>query len=179
MPYAYVSIEGKAYQTQADVNGQYKLSLPAGTYTVQAKMLGYRTATAQVKMGESGVQKVDLTLVEDLINLSTVTITGTRTPRMLSETPVVTQVITADDIKKLDATNIKDVLTEELPGLEFSFSMNQQVSLTMGGLGGMSILMLVDGERLAGETLDNTDFQRLTTDDIERIEIIKGAASAL
>ncbi|MCD8282779.1 MAG: TonB-dependent receptor, partial [Prevotella sp.] len=75
--------------------------------------------------------------------------------------------------------NIKDVLAAEMPGLEFTYSMNQQVSLSMQGLGGTSILILVDGERLAGETLDNTDYLRLNTDDISRIEIIKGAASAL
>ena len=75
--------------------------------------------------------------------------------------------------------SIKDVLLTELPGLEFTLSMNQQVSLNMQGLGGMAILFLVDGERMAGETLDNIDFQRISTDNIERIEIVKGAASAL
>ncbi len=121
----------------------------------------------------------DTTDIYDYYELDMVTVTGTRVPRLLSQTPVVTQVITAEDIKKLDATNIQDVLVAELPGVEFTFSMNQQVSLTMQGLGGLAVLFLVDGERVAGETLDNTDFQRLTTDDIERIEIIKGAASAL
>lgn len=116
---------------------------------------------------------------QDSVYLNTVTVTGTRTPKLLGNSPVVTQIITAADIKKLDATNIKDVLTQELPGVEFTLSMNQQVSLSMQGLGGLAILFLVDGERLAGETLDNTDFLRLNTDDIERIEIIKGAASAL
>ena len=113
------------------------------------------------------------------IYLNTVTVTGTRTPKTLDNTPVVTRVITAEDIRKLDATNIKDVLMAEIPGVEFSYSMNQQVSMRLQGLGGMSVLFLIDGERLAGETLDNIDFQRLNMDNIERIEIVKGAASAL
>lgn len=112
-------------------------------------------------------------------DLDQVVVTGTRTPKTLANTPVVTRVITAEDIKLLDATNIKDVLVAEIPGLEFSYSMNQQVSMQMQGLGGMSILILIDGERLAGETLDNTDFQRLNMDNIDHIEIVKGAASAL
>lgn len=111
--------------------------------------------------------------------LNAVTITGTRTPKTLDNTPVVTRIITEEDIQKLDATTIKDVLLEEIPGVEFSYSMNQQVSLRMQGLGGMAVLFLIDGERLAGETLDNIDFQRLNMDNIERIEIVKGAASAL
>jgi len=120
-----------------------------------------------------------LTEFNDSVYLDMVTVTGTRTPHTLANTPVVTQIITAEDIAKIDATNIKDVLVTELPGLEFSYSMNQQVSLKMQGLGGMAVLFLVDGERLAGETLDNTDFLRLNTDNIECVEIVKGAASAL
>ncbi len=125
------------------------------------------------------VAQNDSTSVDGDHWLDIVTVTGTRTPHRLSDAPVLTQVITAEDIGKLDATNLQDVLVAELPGLEFSYSMDQQVSLTMQGLGGMAILILIDGERLAGETLDNTDFLRLTTDDIERVEIVKGAASAL
>lgn len=179
LPYAYVNVEGKPYATQADKDGRFSLSLPeGGAYELTATMLGYRQETKRITTEDAG-ETLSFYLEEDLINLQAVTVTGTRTPRVLSNTPVVTQVITAEDIRMLDATNIKDVLVAELPGLEFSFSMDQQVSLNMQGLGGMSILFLMDGERLAGETLDNTDFLRLNTDDIERIEIIKGAASAL
>lgn len=111
--------------------------------------------------------------------LNTVTVTATRTPKTLDNTPVVTRVITAEDIRKTDATNIRDVLQAELPGVEFSYAMNQQLTMSMQGLGGMAVLILVDGERLAGETLDNTDYLRLNMADVERIEIVKGAASAL
>lgn len=177
LPYAYVRVEGKQYATQADKDGYYSLQLPEGHYEIKANLLGYQPTSKQVRAAADA--NVDFALNEDMINLQTVTVTGTRTPKLLENTPVVTQIITAADIAKTDATNIKDVLLTELPGLEFTLSMNQQVSLNMQGLGGMAILFLVDGERMAGETLDNIDFQRISTDNIERIEIVKGAASAL
>ena len=177
LPYAYVRVEGKNYATQADKDGYYSLQLPDGHYEIKANLLGYQPISKQVHA--TADTKLDFSLTEDMINLQTVTVTGTRTPKLLENTPVVTQIITADDIAKIDATNIKDVLLTELAGLEFTLSMNQQVSLNMQGLGGMAILFLVDGERMAGETLDNIDFQRISTDNIERIEIVKGAASAL
>lgn len=111
--------------------------------------------------------------------LNTVVVTGTRTPKLLKNSPILTRVITSDDIRKVDATNISDLLQAELPGIEFTYSMNQQVSLNMQGFGGTSILFLVDGERLAGETLDNVDYNRLNLTDAGRIEIVKGGASAL
>ena len=49
----------------------------------------------------------------------------------------------------------------------------------MNGFGGNAVLFLVDGERLAGETMDNVDYSRLNLDNVGRIEIVKGAASAL
>ncbi len=112
-------------------------------------------------------------------NLDQVVVTATRTPKPLKNVPVVTRVITAEEIRRTDATHIGELLQQELPGIEFSFSMNQQVSLNMQGFGGNSVLFLVDGERLAGETLDNIDYSSLNLDNVSRIEIVRGAASTL
>ncbi len=112
-------------------------------------------------------------------DLDAVVVTGTRTPKFLKDTPIQTRVITSKDIARLDATNVQDLLQQELPGVEFSYAMNQQTHLNFSGFGGQGVLFLVDGERLAGETMDDVDFTRLTMDNVERIEIVKGAASAL
>ena len=108
--------------------------------------------------------------------LSQVVVTGTRSPKLLMETPVLTQVISHADIEKTDATNIKDLLQQVMPGVEFSFAQNQMVHLNFSGFGGQSVLILVDGERLAGETMDDVDFTRLAMDNVDHIEIVKGAA---
>ncbi len=112
-------------------------------------------------------------------DLDAVVVTGTRTPKFLKDTPIQTRVITQKDLLRLDATNVQDVLQQELPGVEFSYAMNQQKHLNFSGFGGQGVLFLVDGERLAGETMDDVDFSRLSMDNVERIEIVKGAASAL
>src|SRR3712207_205735 len=70
-------------------------------------------------------------------------------------------------------------MQQEMPGVEFSYAMNQQVHMNLSGFGGQGILFLVDGERMAGETMDDVDFTRLNMNNVERIEIVKGAASAL
>jgi outer membrane receptor for ferrienterochelin and colicins len=92
---------------------------------------------------------------------------------------VVTRLITLHDIKIVDATNIQDMLIQEIPGLEFGFAMSQETSLNMSGFGGNAVLFLVDGERMAGETMDNVDYNRMNLDNVGRIEIVKGASSAL
>ena len=111
--------------------------------------------------------------------VSEIVVTGTRTAKLLADTPIATQVISAADIRHTDATNMQELLTEMMPGVEFSYAMNQQTHANINGFSGRSILFLVDGERLAGETLDDVDFARLSTANVGRIEIVRGAASAI
>ncbi len=117
--------------------------------------------------------------VRDSIDLEPVVVTASHSPKTLKDAPVVTRLITIHDIKITDATNIQDMLIQELPGLEFGFAMGQETSLNMSGFGGNAVLFLVDGERMAGETMDNVDYNRMNLDNVGRIEIVKGASSAL
>ncbi len=119
------------------------------------------------------------TAFRDSVELEPVVITASHTPKALKDAPVVTRLITLHDIKITDATNIQDMLTQELPGLEFGMAMSQETSLNMSGFGGNAVLFLVDGERMAGETMDNVDYNRMNLDNVGRIEIVKGASSAL
>ena len=172
---AVTTKEDKTLGTVTDIDGNYKLTLPqSGQYTLSVSYVGYVTQTAAAEG-----RQVNFALLPDAIGLEQIVVTGTRTPKLLKDAPIVTRVITADDIKKIDATHIGDLLQQELPGLEFSYAMNQQVTLNMQGFGGTTVLFLVDGERLAGETMDNVDYNRLNLDNVGRIEIVKGAASSL
>lgn len=134
---------------------------------------------ASVSCQTIAAQDVDLDSICRQFDMSELVVTGTRTPKFLKDTPIQTRVISSKEIARLDATNVQDLLQQELPGVEFSYAMNQQTHLNFSGFGGQGVLFLVDGERLAGETMDDVDFTRLSMDNVERIEIVKGAASAL
>lgn len=162
----------------ANAEGYYELRLPDNKrYAIRASFVGYADEEKTVVEGKD--LTLNFVLEENQTLLDQVVVTGTRTPKLLKDVPIVTRVISELDIKRMDATNISDLLQTELPGIEFSYSMNQQISLNMSGFGGNSVLFLVDGERLAGETLDNVDYSRLNMDNVKRIEIVKGAASSL
>lgn len=171
-------VECENIGTTTDLDGNYVLTLPDNKdYTLKVFYLGYMSQYKELQIVESN--KIDFYLQEDVVNLDMVVVTGTRTPKLLKDSPIATKVITEKEIKKSDATHIGELLQSELPGIEFSFVMNQQTSLNMQGFGGDAVLFLIDGERLAGETLDNIDYSRLNLDNVERIEIVKGAASSL
>ncbi len=125
------------------------------------------------------VQLSAQTAIRDSVELDPIVVTASHSPKTLKDAPVVTRLITLHDIKIADATNIQDMLIQEMPGLEFGFAMAQETSLNMSGFGGNAVLFLVDGERMAGETMDNVDYNRMNLDNVGRIEIVKGSSSAL
>lgn len=178
LPYAHILVEGTAYGTASDPDGNYRLHVPsAGTYRLVVKYAGFVPFEQQVFLGGDTI--INFRLKEDALNLSEVTVTATRTPKLLKDAPVITRVITAEEITRVNAATVQDLLETELPGLEFTREMDGQTAIRMQGMSGKYVLFLVDGERMAGETLDNVDYNRLNAENIERIEIVKGAASAL
>ena len=110
--------------------------------------------------------------------LDEVVVTATRAPRSLKETPVLTRVISAAEIEQSGLRNIQEVLESELAGVEFH-QAGYGESMTFQGLDARYLLMLVDGERVAGETYGNIDYGRIPLNNIERIEIVRGASSVL
>ena len=107
-----------------------------------------------------------------------VVVTATRSQKKLKDVPVTVQVVTAEDIKKSQSTDFKTFLENEFSGINFTYDGGSP-NINMMGFGGKYVLFLMNGERMAGETFDNIDYDRIDIDNIERIEIIKGASSSL
>ena len=107
-----------------------------------------------------------------------VVVTATRSQKKLKDVPITVQVVTAEDIKKSQSTDFKTFLENEFSGINFTYDGGSP-NINMMGFGGKYVLFLMNGERMAGETFDNIDYDRIDIDNIERIEIIKGASSSL
>lgn len=178
LPYAAVMLKGSTKGAVADFNGRFQLDgVKPGTIVLVASFAGYQNKEFEFTAEELN-QELQLGLNEVYMNLEEVVITGTRTYKTLKEVPVITRVISEKEIKQNDVVNFKDLLELELPGLEFS-RMGGNASINLQGLGSKYILFLVDGERMTGETRDNIDYNRINLDNIERIEVVKGASSTL
>ena len=136
--------------------------------------IGYESLIDTIWPGESKSYQ----LKADLFNLNQVIITATRTEKALKDVPAITQLVTAKEIENRGITSISTVLEDDVPGIEFH-QAGFGSDIKMQGLDANYVLFLVDGERMAGETEGNIDYNRLNMNDVERIEIVKGASSAL
>lgn len=150
------------------------LASTEGIITITASCIGYKTYTDTI----STSNLVTIYLEEDILNLEQVTVTGTRTPRSLKETPVLTQLVSRKDISGIKATTVNDILEMEIPSVEMNLH-GYGAALSSQGLEGKYTLVLIDGERMAGENDGNIDFSRINAANIEQVEIVKGASSAL
>ena len=133
LPGATISIKGEKTGAVTTADGTYTLQLPGiGSYIITASYIGYQTEEKRITTEKE--KKVNFRLSEDQFDLGTVVVTGTRTPKLLKDAPIITRVITSEDIKKVNANNVADLLKTELPGIEFTFSMDQQTAINMQGL---------------------------------------------
>ena len=55
--------------------------------------------------------------MDSVFYLNDVVVTGTRTYKLWKDAPIQTRIISADDIRKADATNVEDLLQQETPGV--------------------------------------------------------------
>ena len=111
-------------------------------------------------------------------DLQELVVTGTGTLHLLKEAPVQTEVITAKQLKNYGGRSLQDILSS----LATSFDFNEDdmgSHITMNGLGNSYILIMVDGKRLNGDVGGDNDLQLIDPQNIEKIEIVKGASSAL
>lgn len=111
-------------------------------------------------------------------SLQEVVVTGTGTQHLLKDAPVQTEVISRRQLEQYAGRSIEDILS----GLTASFDFNENdmgSHLQMNGLGNAYVLILVDGRRLHGDNGGENDLSLIDPHNIDRIEIVKGASSAL
>lgn len=107
-----------------------------------------------------------------------VVVTGTGTQHLLKDAPVQTEVISSKTLRSYGGRSLEDILS----GLTSSFDFNEGdmgSQMQMNGLGNNYILILIDGKRIHGDVGGENDLSLIDPNNIERIEIVKGAQSAL
>jgi outer membrane receptor protein involved in Fe transport len=125
------------------------------------------------------------------VTLAPVEVTGTRLGRPLAESPAPALVIDRDEIERSGRTNLADLLRDrpEFPGTGINDNVaisttRGSVALELRGLGAGNTLVLVNGRRTSvsanafGDTVF-VDGNRFPPAAIERVEVLKGGASAV
>ena len=116
-----------------------------------------------------------------VIDLGQVIITATKTKHTLGDVPAIVEVITKEEIKARNIKTVQDALML-LTGIKIDKNCGHwgdKGKVKMLGLDAKYTLILVDGQRILGVHAAAVDLQQIPIEAVERIEVVKGSASAL
>ena len=127
---------------------------------------------------QSLAQEIDLHQVD--YELQPIVVTATRTPQPLWESTANVFFLNGQEIQGSTALHLGDALSS-IPGISIGEygGLGQNVALSMRGSTAGQVLVLVDGVPVNDLQLGGFDLNRLCLDNIDRVEIIRGAASPL
>ena len=176
---ATVELVGQQKTVQTDAQGQFSFQdLAKGTHHFYVSQDDYKGHFFKVSIKRNEKNYIFALCKNKEIEVGEVVVTATRRERNLKNVPITVQVITAEEIQKSQAPDFQSFLENEFSGINFT-NEGGMPNINMMGFGGKYVLFLMDGERMAGETFDNIDYDRIDLENIERIEVIKGASSSL
>jgi len=173
---ANLTIEELDIGTASDGDGNFRFSnIPNGVFTLTAQYVGFESHTEIVTIPLE--KPLLIQLIPDLLELESIVVTGTRTERYLKDVPVTTQVLRHNKINESGAINLSEAL-DRMTGV--SIVENQfGHGIELCGFDSDHVLVLIDGMKLIGRTNGQLDVSQIPVNQIERIEVVKGANSAL
>jgi outer membrane cobalamin receptor len=116
------------------------------------------------------------------VQMNEVVVTATKTEQKPQDLTQSVTVITADEIEKSGATNVGEVISTTAGATVTDYGpLGALQSLELRGSTYQQVLVLLDGMRLNSASAGGYDLSELPValDSIERIEIVRGPASAL
>jgi vitamin B12 transporter len=137
-------------------------------------------AIAALAIAAAHVDAQDTTRARaDTARLGPVVVTATRSPLRLADSPAAVSVLRGDELRAAGITTVADAL-RRVPGVALaqSGSFGGTTALFLRGGESKYVKVLVDGVP-ANNPGGEFDFGTLTTDNVERIEIVRGPASVL
>ena len=107
-------------------------------------------------------------------------VTATRTEVPLNQLTTSLTVITAEDIRERQAELVSEVL-RDVAGVNVvqTGSMGTATSVFIRGSASNQVLVMIDGVEINSTTTGAYDFANLTTENIDRIEVLRGAGGTL
>lgn len=107
-----------------------------------------------------------------------IVVTGTRTAKLLSNSPVLVEVVDGELIAKISHGTLAQALNY-IPGVVVKRSVKDGYNIQMQGFDGDHILVLIDGQPIISPTGSSADLDQISADNIAQIEVIRGAASVM
>lgn len=192
---ASVFIENTSFGTITDFDGNYSFTatLQPGAYTLTFSSLGFSTQRVSIDIGGSSTITTDAVLNEDLLNLDEVVVTGTGAGANKRTLGNAISSVKSEELIDNGATQIDQAIAGKITGALVQQNSGDPaggISIRLRGpstiSGNSDPLYIVDGIIISNASNELVDLggnaqnrlADINPNDIEKIEIIKGAAAA-
>lgn len=174
---ANVLVEELDLKARADLDGRYQIEIEkAAKYRLQITHVSFDTKVLDIELGERDTL-LNVELSPRTYIYDEVVVTGTRTPYLLKDVPVTTEVIRTEDAIQTGATTVDQALKSAVGiNVDNNFSGS---GASLRGLDPTRVLILIDGEKMVGRVRGAIDLAQISLANVEKIEVVKGVGSTL
>jgi len=179
LPFVNIGVKGQPIGTFSDSNGAYQLELPKGDYELIISSIGYEKMERYVRVEGKRMHLVDIQMKSISQELSTVVVSGSKYAQKVEESIATIEVLKAKSIQLSNPTSI-DKAIDKIPGITI-VDNEPQIRGGSGfssGLGSRVMVMVDDIPILRGDA-GRPSWGFLPVDDVEQIEVVKGASSVV
>lgn len=178
LAFANVILKNTNIGTMADSNGKFLIAnVPAGDYMIEASFTGYKPKNQDITITNNLVIHLEL---EEAKLLEEVVITGTRTFKRKTNSPVIVNVLNSIALNNVQACNLSEGLRFQ-PGLrvETDCQTCNYTQIRMNGLAGGYSQILINGRPIFSPLTGLYGLEQIPVNMIDRIETIRGGGSTL
>ncbi|MDD5609232.1 MAG: TonB-dependent receptor [Ignavibacterium sp.] len=167
-----------SYSTYTNNYGLFLIQdIPQGKYEIKISHLGYKLYSGEVTI-ESSLKDFNITLEPSLIELDEVIVSTSKTEDYIKNSPYSELLISAKEIESKPLQSFADIVKNQ-PGVSLLRDGVWGTEISIRGLNRENIVTLIDGSRILTATDIAARLSMVNLNDIERIEIIKGASSSI
>ncbi|SDW22948.1 outer membrane receptor for ferrienterochelin and colicins [Lutibacter oricola] len=180
IPGATIHLKNGTIGSSANINGTYEFTVPTGKFVVVASAIGYKTKEVKVLLKNNETRILNFELEEDLFGLEQVVVTGTRTFKKQTNSPVIVNIIDSQLMENVQACSLSD-------GLRFQTGLRVETDcqtcnytqLRMNGLAGGYSQILINGRPIFSPLTGLYGLEQIPANMIDRVEVVRGGGSAL
>lgn len=179
--YASVGIKGTTIGTVSDNEGNFVFrKLKPGNYTLVVSFVGYEKVEKQISVIEGKSVHAHIELKQTKIMMNEVVISASRMETSKKEAPVIVNVLSEKTFEQTNAQDISQALGfQSGVRVEYNCQNCGFPQVRINGMEGPYTQILIDSRPVLSSLAGVYGLEQIPVNMVERIEVVKGGASAL
>ena len=181
VPYAIIHVKGTTIATTTDMTGHFFLkNLPEGTFTIEAKYMGYTTMSKMVTTKKNTSKELNFNLSPSDLSLDEVVVSANRSETKRRMASNLVNVINGKVFDITQSTCLAQGLNFQ-PGVRTEDNCQNCgfTQVRINGLDGHYSQILVDSRPIFSSLNGVYGLEQIPANMIDRVEVVRGGGSAL